>query len=172
MPAELSTEVCNIVPEAVTKIIPKIKNYKKAKWLSEEALQIAEERREVKGKGEKEIYTHLYDDFLERTNMAQSMKEITDKLYVIKSKNFCSFKDNVKRIGRQATDRNIHKRLILKRNIFQNIQRTLKLNSKKQTIQLENGPKTLNRCFNKNIQMANKHMKICFISFLIRKMLT
>ena len=171
MPAELSTEVCNIVPEAVTKIIPKIKNYKKAKWLSEEALQIAEERREVKGKGEKEIYTQLYDDFLERTNMAQSMKEITDKLYVIKSKNFCS-KDNVKRIGRQATDRNIHKRLILKRNIFQNMQRTLKLNSKKQTIQLENGPKTLNRCFNKNIQMANKHMKICFISFLIRKMLT
>ena len=166
------TEVCNIVPEAVTKIIPKIKNYKKAKWSSEEALQIAEERREVKGKGEKEIYTQLYDDFLGRTNMAQSMKEITDKLYVIKSKNFCSFKDNVKRIGRQATDRNIRKRLILKRNIFQNIQRTLKLNSKKQTIQLENGPKTLNRCFNKNIQMANKHMKICFISFLIRKMLT
>ena len=63
MPAELSTEVCNIVPEAVTKIIPKIKNYKKAKWLSEEALQIAEERREVKGKGEKEIYTQLNEEF-------------------------------------------------------------------------------------------------------------
>ena len=59
VPAELSTEVCNIVPEAVTKIIPKIKNYKKAKWLSEEALQIAEERREVKGKGERERYTQL-----------------------------------------------------------------------------------------------------------------
>ena len=48
--------------------------------MSEEALQIAEERRKVKGKGEKEIYTQLYDDFLERNNMAQSMKEITDKL--------------------------------------------------------------------------------------------
>ena len=80
MPAELWTEICNTVPEAVTKIIPRIKNCKKAKWSSEEALQIAEERRKVKGKGEKEIYTQLYDDFLERNNMAQSMKEITDKL--------------------------------------------------------------------------------------------
>ena len=80
MPAELWTEICNTVPEAVTKIIPRIKNCKKAKWSSEEALQIAEERRKVKGKGEKEIYTQLYDDFLERNNMAQSMTEITDKL--------------------------------------------------------------------------------------------
>ena len=80
MPAELWTEICNTVPEAVTKIIPRIKNCKKAKWSSEEALQIAGERRKVKGKGEKEIYTQLYDDFLERNNMAQSMKEITDKL--------------------------------------------------------------------------------------------
>ena len=63
MPAELSTEVCNIVPEAVTKIIPKIKNYKKAKWLSEEALQIAEERREVKAKGQRERYTQLNAEF-------------------------------------------------------------------------------------------------------------
>ena len=62
------------------KTIPKKKKCKKAKWLSEQVLQIAEERRKVKGKGEKEIYTQLYDDFLERNNMAQSMKEITDKL--------------------------------------------------------------------------------------------
>ena len=48
----LWTEVCNI-QEAVTKTIPKKKKYKKAKWLSEKALQIAEERREVKSKGEK-----------------------------------------------------------------------------------------------------------------------
>ena len=46
---------CNIVQEAVIKTIPK----KKAKWMSEEALQIAEKRRETKGKGEKERYTHL-----------------------------------------------------------------------------------------------------------------
>ena len=52
-------EVCNTVQEAVIKTIQKKKKCKKAKWLSEEALQIAEERREVKGKGEKERYTHL-----------------------------------------------------------------------------------------------------------------
>ena len=56
VPEELWTEVCNIVLEAVIKTIPKKKKCKKAKWLSEEALQIAEERREVKGKGEKERY--------------------------------------------------------------------------------------------------------------------
>ena len=49
--------------EAVIKTIPKKKKHKKAKWLSEEALQIAEERREVKGKGEKERYTHLNAEF-------------------------------------------------------------------------------------------------------------
>ena len=56
-------EVGNIVQEAVIKIIPKKKKCKKAKWLSEEALQIAEKRREVKGKGEKERYTHLNAEF-------------------------------------------------------------------------------------------------------------
>ena len=59
VPKELGTEVHNIVPEAVTKTIPKKKKCKKAKWLSEEALQIAEKIREVKGKGERERYTHL-----------------------------------------------------------------------------------------------------------------
>ena len=56
-------EVGNILQEAVIKIIPKKKKCKKAKWLSEEALQIAEKRREVKGKGEKERYTHLNAEF-------------------------------------------------------------------------------------------------------------
>ena len=56
-------EVCNNVQEAVTKTIPKKKKCKKAKWLSEEALQIAEKRRETKGKGEKEIYSHLNAEF-------------------------------------------------------------------------------------------------------------
>ena len=54
MPEELWTEVRDIVQEAVIKTMLKKKKYKKAKWLSEEALQIAEKRREVKGKGEKE----------------------------------------------------------------------------------------------------------------------
>ena len=56
-------EVCDIVQKAVIKTIPKKKKSKKAKWLSEEALQIAEKRREVKGKGEKERYTHLNAEF-------------------------------------------------------------------------------------------------------------
>ena len=56
-------EVRDIVQEAVIKTIPKKKKCKKAKWLSEEALQIPVERREAKGKGEKERYTHLNADF-------------------------------------------------------------------------------------------------------------
>ena len=63
MPEELQMEVHDIVQEAVVKIIPKEKKYKRAKWLSEEDLQIAEKRREVKGKGEKESYTHLNAEF-------------------------------------------------------------------------------------------------------------
>ena len=63
VPEELWTEVCNIVQEAVIKTIPKEKKCTKAKWLSEEGLQIAEKRREAKGKGEKERYTHLNAEF-------------------------------------------------------------------------------------------------------------
>ena len=55
--------VHDIVQEAVVKTIPKKKKYKKAKWLSEETLQIPEKRREAKGKGEKERYTHLNAQF-------------------------------------------------------------------------------------------------------------
>ena len=57
VPTELWTEVYNIVQETVTKTIPKKKKSKKAKWLSEEALQISEERIEEKSKGERERYT-------------------------------------------------------------------------------------------------------------------
>ena len=63
MPKELWTEVHDIVQEAVIKTIPKKKKYKKAKWLSLEVLQIAEKRREAKGKGGKERYTHLNAEF-------------------------------------------------------------------------------------------------------------
>ena len=59
MPEELRTEVHDIVQEAGNKTIPKEKKCKKAKWLSEEALQIAVNRRGVKSKGEKERYTYL-----------------------------------------------------------------------------------------------------------------
>ena len=63
VPEELRTELCDIIQEAVIKTIPKKKKCKKAKWLSEEALQIAVKRREGKGKGEKERYTHLNAEF-------------------------------------------------------------------------------------------------------------
>ena len=59
VPEELWMEVYGIVQEAVTKTIPKKKKCKKAKWLSKDALQIAMKRREAKGKGVKERYTHL-----------------------------------------------------------------------------------------------------------------
>ena len=59
VPEEPWTEVSNIMQEVVTKIIPKKEKRKKAKWLSDEALQMAEERRGTKGKGERERCTHL-----------------------------------------------------------------------------------------------------------------
>ena len=63
VPEELWTEVCNIVQETGLKTIPKKKKGKKANRLSEEALQIAKKRRETKGKGEMERYTHLNAEF-------------------------------------------------------------------------------------------------------------
>ena len=63
VPEELWTEVCDIVQKAVIKTIPKKNKCKKAKWLSDEALQIAVKRREVKCKGEKERYIHVNAEF-------------------------------------------------------------------------------------------------------------
>ena len=63
MPEEQWAEVLNVLQEAVIKSIPQKKKCKKAKWLPEEALQIAEKRREAKGKGEKERYTHMNAEF-------------------------------------------------------------------------------------------------------------
>ena len=63
MQEELWTEVRDIAQEAVIKTIPKKKKCKNAKWLSEEALRISEQRKEVKGKGENGRYTHLNAEF-------------------------------------------------------------------------------------------------------------
>ena len=63
VPEEQRMEVHDIVQKAIIKTITKKKKSKKAKWLSEEALQIAEKRREAKGKGAKERYTHLNAEF-------------------------------------------------------------------------------------------------------------
>ena len=84
MPEELWAEVCNIVQEAVIKTIPKKKKCKKAKWLSEEALRIAEKRQEAKGKGEKERYTYLNAEFQriarrdKKTFLSDQCKEIEE----------------------------------------------------------------------------------------------
>ena len=84
MPDELWTEVCDTVLETRIKNIPKKKKCKKAKWLSEKALQIAEKRREAKGKGEKERYTHLNAEFQriarrdEKAFLSDQCKEIED----------------------------------------------------------------------------------------------
>ena len=79
-------EVCDIVQEAMTKIIPKKKKCKKAKWLSEEALQITEKRREAKGKGEKERYTHLNAEF-QRTARRVKKAFLSDQCKEIEENN-------------------------------------------------------------------------------------
>ena len=84
VPEELWMEVCGIVQDAVIKTTPKKKKCKKAKWLSDEALQIAEKRREAKGKGEKERYTHLNAEFQriagrdKKAFLSDQCKEIED----------------------------------------------------------------------------------------------
>ena len=72
---ELWTEVCGIVQEAMIKTIPKKKKCKKAKWLSEVLLQIAEKRREAKSKGEKERYKHLNAEIQRIVNLSNAKKQ-------------------------------------------------------------------------------------------------
>ena len=84
VPEELWMEIYDIVQQAVIKTIPKKNKCKKAKWLSEEALQIAKKRREAKGKGEKERYTHLNAEFQriarrdKKTFLSDQCKEIEE----------------------------------------------------------------------------------------------
>ena len=75
MPDELWTEVRDIVQETGIKTIPKKKKCKKAKWLSEEAIQIAVKRREAKSKGEKERYTHLNAEFQKIARRDESLPQ-------------------------------------------------------------------------------------------------
>ena len=86
MPEELWTEVCDTVQEAVIKTIPKKKEYKKAKWLSEKVLQIAEKRREAKDKGEKERYIHLNTEF-QRTARRDKKAFLSDQCKEIEENN-------------------------------------------------------------------------------------
>ena len=92
MPDELWNEVHDIVQETGIKTIPKKKRCQKAKWLSEEVLQIAVKRREVKSKGEKERYTHLNAEFHRRarrdkkTFLSDQCKEIEENNRVGKTR--------------------------------------------------------------------------------------
>ena len=79
-------EVHNIVQEVVIKTMPKKKNCKKTKWLSEEALQIATKRREAKGKGEKERYTHLNAEF-QRIARREKIAFLSDQCKEIEENN-------------------------------------------------------------------------------------
>ena len=108
VPEELSMEVCAIVQEAGIKTIPKKKKCKKTKWLSEEALQIAVKRREVKGKGEKERYTHLNAE-IQRTAkrdkkafLSDQRKEIEEKNRMGKTSNLFKIIRDIKGIKFQA----------------------------------------------------------------------
>ena len=79
VPDELWTEVCDIVQETASKTTPKKKKCKKAKWFSEEALQIAVKKREVKSKGEKERYKHLNAEFQEEQEIRKPSSAINAK---------------------------------------------------------------------------------------------
>ena len=85
VPEKLWSEVRDLVQEVVIKTIPKKKKCKKAKWLSEETLKIAEKRREAKGKGEKERYKHLNAEFQriarrdKKAFLSDQCKEIEEK---------------------------------------------------------------------------------------------
>ena len=94
MPEELWMEVHDIVQEDVNKTIPKKKRCKKAKWLSEEALQIAVKRREAKGQGEKERYAHLKAEFQriarkdKKAFLSDQCKEIEENNRMGKTRDF------------------------------------------------------------------------------------
>ena len=92
MPEELCLEVCDIIQESGIKTIPKEKTRKKAKWLSEEALEIAVKRREAKRKGEKERYKHLNAEFQRITKrdkkafFSDQYKEIEENNIILKTR--------------------------------------------------------------------------------------
>ena len=97
MPDELRTEIWDIVQETGSKAIPKKKKCKKAKWLSEEALQIVVRRREVKNKGEKERYAHLNVEFQRRARR-DKQAFLSDQCKEIKENRMGKTRDLFKKI--------------------------------------------------------------------------
>ena len=96
---ELWTEVCHIVREKVIKTIPKKKKCKKAKHLSEEALKIAQKRREDKGIGEKESYTHLKLEFQRRARRDKKAFLSDQRKAIEKNSRMVNNKDLFKKVG-------------------------------------------------------------------------
>ena len=111
VPEELWMEVSNIVQEVEIKTIPKKKKCKKAKWLSEEGLWIAEKRREVKGKGEKERYTHLNAEFQriarrdKKAFLSEQCKEIEENNRMGKTRDLIKKIRDTKRIFHAQMDK-------------------------------------------------------------------
>ena len=105
VPEELWTEVHDTIQEAGIKTIPKKKKSKRTNWLSEEALQIAEKRREVKGKGEKERYTHLNAEF-QRTAGRDKKAFLRDQCKEIEENN------------RMGKTRDLFKKIVIPREHF------------------------------------------------------
>ena len=99
MPEKLWTELHNIVQEALTKVIPKKKKCKKAKWLSEKALQTAEKRREANSKAERERYTQLNAE-LQRTARKEKKAFLNEQCKEIEASNrMGKIRDLFKKIG-------------------------------------------------------------------------
>ena len=99
VPDDLWNEVCDIVQETGIKTIPMEKKCKKAKWLSEEALQIAVKRREVKSKGAKERYKHLNAEF-QRIARRDKKAFLSDQCKEIENNRMGKTRDLFKKIKR------------------------------------------------------------------------
>ena len=114
VPDELWNEVCDIVQETGIKTIPMEKKCKKAKWLSEEGLQIAVKRREAKSKGEKERYSHLNVEF-QRIARIDKKDFLSDQCKVIEENNTVGkIGDLFKKI--RDTKRTFHAKMVTKWN--------------------------------------------------------
>ena len=145
VPEKLWMEVHDIVQETVIKTIPKKRKCKKAKWLSEEALQMAEKRREVKGKGEKERYTQLNAEF---QRIARRDK-----------KAFLSEQDKeIEENNRMGKTRDLFKKIRDTKGIFHAKMSTIKDRNKQKI--LRRGGKNTQKNYTKKILIAWKTMMV------------
>ena len=141
MPEELWTEVPDFVQETGIQTIPKKKKWKKAEWLSIEALQIAKKRREAKGKGKKERYTHLNSEF-QRIARRDKKAFVSDQ---------CKEREENNRMGKT---RDLFKKIRDTKGTFHAKMGTIKYrNGRKQKI-LRRGSKNTQKNYTKKIFMT------------------